>query len=206
MIDQKLSPQQALEVFGCTEIEEGDKVVRFTLPKPKDERGLARDVEVPKEQLRECLHAVEQVTQFGKPPFSYYFEIKPSDQYVIKGMRGIQVRMRPDPELSKLWEQEPDGWVRDGSNFVRILSLHQATQPDHIFGLLPEWLTDVVFTQLHDENEDSEIGQVVDDLAGLRYRMTTGMRDQIFMSGDQSCDQQEISQYFADKYSGNKLS
>jgi hypothetical protein len=148
---------------------------------------------------------VEQATQFGKLPFSYDFEIKPSDQYVTKGMRGMQVRMRPDKELAGLWNQEPEGWARDGDSFVRILALHQGTQPNHIFGLLPRWLTDVVFTQLH-ENKDSKIGEVVDDITGVRYSMTTGMRDQIFMSGNQSYDQQEISGYFASKYSDKKLS
>jgi len=201
MADEGLPPRETLKKLGCKRIKEKDGVLSLELPKPKSGREHYRQIAVPVVHLDACVHAFEQITQFNKLPFTIDFEIKHSDQYVGKGLRGMQIRYKVDKELQILCEdQDLNGWIKDGDDYVHNQGLHQGTQPNHIFKpMLPDWLMTMSFDQLY-QDKDCVIGTVVDDIKGVKYKMTTGMRDQIFMSGDQSFDQNEISQYFASKY------
>lgn len=104
---------------------------------------------------------------------------------------------RPGMEVNT-WELDSAGQL-----WRPLLPLHQLMQPRHLFAELPPYVVGVggLCADMFYGGSTYVFGSVLDKIKGVWYDLTTKTREDIFMSGDQAYRDQDISDYFANKYS-----
>ena len=201
MFENLLLSTEALKQLGCRKVTQQDGVLTIKLPDRRGIKNSGPDIEVSSKLIKPVIFSIEQIHQFHKLPFELNFDLLPPESPELQGLSGMLIRYRFNNELEDLWDgKNPSGWIKRDDEFQRTESLHRGMQPNILFhSILPNWLHIVAYEPLVTDNSFI-IGTIRDQITGKKFRVTTGMRNEIFMSNHQIFDQNTISTYFSSKY------